>query len=374
MGMKMGLATATASAATRPITLPPFHGVLALDSDRLSRVNSRFAGEVVEMGQPSPSKGELAFRVGDQVHAGDLLAVVWSKELGEKKSELVDALAKLRAEELLLKRLRHLYESGAGPERSVRDSERNVQAARVDVAKAERTLRTWRLTDADLKAIQAEADRIIALDRRPAPSPDWARVELRAPRDGVILEKNIAIGDLVDPTSTVFRIGDLSQLAVWAHVYEEDLMLLQALPQPIRWTVALPSRGGATFSGTLGKIGAVIDPAQHTALVSGRVENLRGDLKAGQFVTVTIELPAPTREVELPAAAVVEDGRESAVFVQPDPGVQRYQRRPVKVLRRFRDVIYVRAEETGVQPGDRVVTAGALLLLNAMDQLPPAGK
>src|SRR5262249_27253590 len=127
---------------------------------------------------------------------------------------------------------------------------------------------------------------------------------------------------------------------------------------------------GAAFSGTLEKIGAVIDPAQHTGLVSGRVENPSGDLKAGQFVTVSIVLPPPTGELEVPAAAVVEDGRESIVFVQPDAREPRSLRRPVTVLRRFRDFVYVRAAENGLKAGDRVATAGALLLCEAMEQLP----
>src|SRR5262249_11789734 len=110
------------------------------------------------------------------------------------------------------------------------------------------------------------------------------------------------------------------------------------------------------------------DPNQQTALASGTVENPRGELKVGQFVTVTVELPPPKGEVDLPAEAVVEDGRESLVFVRRTPG--EFVRRRVEVTRRFHDVISVKLPEGGVSPGDVVATGGALLLRDALEQLP----
>lgn len=383
---KMGLQIAPACLPTRAVCMPPFQGVLALDNDRLSRVHSRFAGEVVEIGTttgkaaidgsfsqaaPASRSDERPLQVGDHVSQGDLLAVVWSKDLGEKKSEFVDALAKLRSEEQVLARMKKLADVGAGAERSVRESERNVQAARVDVSKAERTLRTWRLTDADITEIRAEATRLIALDNRGPEPSDWARVEIRAAIDGVILEKNITKGDLVETTSDLFKIGDVSRLIVWAHLYEEDLPLLEKLPRPVAWTVSLAARPDVRFEGRLEKISSVIDPAQHTALVSGRVENPTGDLKIGQFVTVTVQLPPCADEVELPASAVVEDGHDSVVFVQPEADTPKFARRPVAVVRRLRDAIYVRVAQSsdGLRPGDRIVTTGGLMLQNAMNEL-----
>ncbi|MFO0852457.1 MAG: efflux RND transporter periplasmic adaptor subunit [Gemmataceae bacterium] len=374
---RIGLKTTVLASRTQPIRLPPLQGTLALDNNRWARVHSRFAGEVVALGTTADPgladfpTGSAArpLRDGDPVHKGDLLAVVWSRDLGLLKSQMVDAVAALRADELTLRRLEEAYQGG-GSERSVRDARQKVAAGRNAVATAERALRTSRLTDEEVAAVRAEADRLATADT-PARSTgvgDWARVEVRAPQDGVILEKNVAVGDIVDTAADLFRVGDLSTLVVWTHVYEDDLPLLQSLPRPIRWTVSVPSRPGLSFPGTLDQIKPVIDPAQHTALATGRVENPSGELRVGQFVTVAVDLPPPVGEVELPADAVVEDGRESLAFVRTPDG--RYARTPVKVARRFRDVVRVRAEPNGVKPGDTVVTAGALLLRDAMDSQP----
>ncbi len=367
---KMGLGTTAAACAAHAVALPSFQGVLALDNDHLSRIHSRFAGEVVEIGH-STDGSDPTLRVGDSVKKGDLLAVIWSSEVGQKKSELVEALNKLKAEEQLRDRLKTLYEGGAGSGRTFRDAEKDVQSRLASVANIERTLRTWRLTDEDLAEIHAEATRIAESDKLPDEKNTWARVEVRAPMSGVILEKNLVVGDIVDTTTDLFKIGELSHLVVWAHVYEEDLPLLESFPRPVQWTVVRPSTPGEQYSGQLDKIGAVIDPVQHTALVTGKVDNASGDLKIGQFVTVSIKLPPSSHELELPSTAVVDDGLQSVVFVQPNVSESRFVRRPVRIVRRFRDEVYIQSTEQSVKAGDHVVTSGALMLQNAMDQIAP---
>jgi cobalt-zinc-cadmium efflux system membrane fusion protein len=371
---RMGLKTTPAAEPTRPLTLPAFQGTLAPDPERAARVHSRFPGEVVSVEPPADPKLPTArpVRVGDRVRQGDVLAVVWSKDLGEKKSELVDALARLRADETTVRRLEEAVKEvpGAIAGRTLLEARAKVEADRVAADRAERTLRVWRLTDKEIDAVRAEVDRLSDPKARGEAPADWARVEVPATRDGVILVKNAAPGDIVDTTADLFVIGDLSRLAVWAHVYEEDLPLVQALPRPVKWSVEVLSRPGTKLPGTLEHISPVIDTNQHTALITGLVDNPAGELIVGQSVTVTVELPPPGGEVVLPADAVFEDGRQSAVFIQPNTGTWRLVRVPIRVTRRFRDAVYVKAEENGVRRGTLVVTAGALLLRDVMNALP----
>jgi cobalt-zinc-cadmium efflux system membrane fusion protein len=310
------------------------------------------------------------------------LAVVWSKDLGEKKSELIDGLAKLRYDRLQYDQIKALFDKGAKPEQAVRDAELAIQGDLNAVAKAERTLRTWRLTDAEIATVREEAEKLAA--KMVAKAHDgqvsdaaWARVEVRAPMDGVILEKNVNFGDVVDTTADLYKIGDRGW-AVWVHVFEEDLPKLQdpKLPQPLPWTIRVPAMPGVTFAGHLERVGDIIDPNQHTALAVGHIDNPSGLFKAGQFVTATIELPASPDEIEVPATALVEDGRESVIFVQPDPNKLRFTKRQVKVLRRFHDVVYLAAKPVEgkgepIRPGDLVVTGGAVFLNDALADLPP---
>jgi cobalt-zinc-cadmium efflux system membrane fusion protein len=379
-----GIRTAEASSATRPRLLPPLTGCLAVDSNRLAHVHSLFAGEIVALGTVAGGEAERVtddpaarlLQTGDRVQAGQLLAVVWSKDLGEKKSELVDALSRLRVDKETLNRLKNAGE-GVVAQRQIRDAERTVESDLIAVARAEATLRSWRVEEKEIHAAAAEAERLARKESRRAlaANHNWARVEVRAKSAGIILEKNVTVGDVVDTTVDLFKVADLSKLAVWAHVYEDDLPALQALPRPIQWSVQMPANPAHGWTGTLERIGEIVDPNQHTVLVSGLVDNPSGDLKAGQFITAAVALPAQPGEVEVPSSALVEDGRESILFVQEDSQEPRFARRRVSVVRRFHDVVYVRADPAAgtaqaLHAGERVVTSGAIHLKEALDELP----
>lgn len=394
----LGIHVIQAETTTKPRTLAPLAGSLAVEANRLARVHARFAGEVVDFGtmkeetmSPTGSPMTVARPIsfGDHVDKNQLLAVLWSKDLGEKKSELVDAISRLRLDQETLQRLEEGYQKGAIPERSVREAERTVEADHIAMAKAERTLRSWRLTEPEIEAIKAEAERIRLRkgQRDPQQEKEWARVEVRAPIAGKVLEKNItAVGDIVDTSMDLYKIADLSKLSVWAHAYEEDLPAILALPRPIRWSIQLKSDPRLKpFPGTVDKIGDIIDPNQHTALILGQVDNSEGRLRAGQFITATIEIPAASDEVVIPTTALVEDGYDSIVFVQPNPNKPEFTMRRVVVARRQQHEVFVRARLTSkdklaasstkgvalspLHPGELVVTAGALELKAKVEDL-----
>ena len=84
--------------------------------------------------------------------------MVWSKDLGEKQSELVVGLSKLKADERQLVRLKELLKVGGTAERSLRDAERAVESDRVAVRKVESTLRSVRPSEEEIAVVRAEAE------------------------------------------------------------------------------------------------------------------------------------------------------------------------------------------------------------------------
>ena len=89
-----------------------------------------------------------------------MLAIVWSRELGEKKSELVDALSQQRLDTATRDRLASIAKTGAIPERELKELERAVETDRVAVSRIRRTLQTWRITSKDVAEVEAEASRL----------------------------------------------------------------------------------------------------------------------------------------------------------------------------------------------------------------------
>lgn len=377
------------AAAPRPLELS---GSLFFNPDRLGRIQSRFAGEVVAIGTTAQQDGSSAahkrlLEYGDTVTQGQVMAVVQSKDLGEKKSELVDALVQLALDEKRLVERTKAYYQGALPEDTLNQIHRDVASDRNNVLKIERTLRTWKVAEEEIKTVKDEAHLVSEgkKQRDLKKEMEWAKVEVRASFDGTIVEKNLNVGNIVDSTFDLFKIADLRKLGVVVHAYEEDLRTLRALPPGYPWQL----RAGADLNHRLlpnngiQKIGLVVDPTQHTDPIMGLVDNSGGDLRVGQFVTATVNLPAPPKVVSLPTSALAEDGDESIVFVQPDPAKPRYVRRRVSVAMRLRDAVYVRSElieserKKGleeVKPGEVLVTEGVLELQATLEDLQAKAK
>ncbi len=402
LGMRKGsvdqIAVADLPSRGLPLVMP---GSTALDPAHLIRVRVRFApAEMVEIGKiddPHASPGEIPPRrrdlqAGDPVKKGDLLAVLFSVDLGNKKNDLFDALSQLRLDEEVLKRAE--AHAAAVPEVFLLNAQRNVQADINAVSRAENTLKTWEISEEEIQAVRDEVKNYSSdqdcRDKEKDRLKQWARVELRAPVDGFVIEQNVALHEtVVDNTTNLFQIAKVDPLIVLASVPEDDLPALQELKVQTRnhigWTVN--AVGTQPIAGYVDDIGYLIDPNQHTAVVRGHIPNPDGLLRAGQFVTATVELLPPKDVVEVPIGALVEDGKDSIVFVQTDPKEPVYTMRRVEVTDRFDRTAYVRsvpvtkkgedraAGDAGqaslptepLKKGERVVTTGALEFKSALE-------
>jgi multidrug efflux pump subunit AcrA (membrane-fusion protein) len=218
-----------------------------------------------------------------------------------------------------------------------------------------------RLTKDELTRYQ---DRILDLAEKEAKTmekatlPDrendnpWGRVTLRAPDDGIMVERNIARHEIVqDPTTNLFQIARVDRLLVIANAPEDDLPILNALPASQRnWTVRTV---GATVTtevpGRIDEIGYLIDPNQHTAIIKGYINNPKDKngqflMRAGQFVSATLQIGPPADVVEVPTDCLVEDGKYCVVFVQTDAAHNHYTMRRVQVTHRFEQSAFVLRE------------------------------
>ena len=324
-----------------------------------------------------------ALQFGDAVKKGQLLAVLWSRDLGEKKSELIDSLVQLDLDTATLERLEKLNRDGAIPEREYREAARAVEVDANSVARITRTLKMWRVDDAELQAVQDEAAR---LTESHAPTSGegagrWAKAEIRAALGGVLLEINVAAGDVVSPEDILFQVGDLVRLQMIAFAYEEELPHLEQMPKDHRnWEIRLPSSPNVPAqTGEIDQLGEVVDPVQHTVAVMGWVDNSKGLLRAGQFVSAVVHLPPPGNEASIPTTALIEKGGEKLIFVQQNSDPLFVQRR-VSLSRLVGDQACIHIEPPpqsdpsvyGLKPGERVVSSGAVELQQALADLQAA--
>ena len=411
LGIRKGqqdlLAVAQPPTAMRPLALS---GSTALDPIRLGRIRARFApARVVEISpirDVSRKTGATEFRElrpGDHVSKGDILGVFYSVDVGSKKNDLLDALTQLQLDQKVLDNAEKHRE--AVPEVFMLTAERAVQTDRNQVDRALHNLEAWDIPQDEIDALREEARKQAAdknawkktregtwvtggeppaadkIDPTKLKENPWGRVTLHAPFDGIIVERNVHVDEMVvDQTVNLFQIADVSRLPVIANAPEDQLPVLEALHEnERRWTVqTVGAESAAGLPGTIDEIGYLIDPNQHTAIIKGYVDNPGQRLRAGQYVAATVAIPPPAGVVEIPIDALVDDGNQSLVFVQTDAANTQYTMRRVQVTSRFERTVFVRstpipkeeqltareAEEgllpkEALQPGERLLQSGA---------------
>ena len=392
---------------TRPLTL---YGSTSLNPATLVRIRARFAPcQVVQIGkhpvypgEPGNTSGQTEEREllpGDHVKKGDVLGVYFSVDVGCKKNDLLDALVQCELDQ-------KIYDSMATKSSSIPQLTLNIQWSKVQsdrnaINRAFNNLLVWNIPQEEIDALHAEAKKI-SQDKKAwyqtregrwvkgekqgktGHDPDkendnpWGRVTLRAPFDGIIIERNPTVGETVqDPTTNLFQIAQVDRLLVIANAPEDELPTLNALkPEERKWTVQTVSAVGG-LKGRIEEIGYLIDPNQHTAVVKGFIDNPKELIRGGQYLSCTVQIPPPTDVVEVPMDAVVEDGKYAVIFVQPDPAKHCYTMRRVQLTNRFEKTAFVRSKpfakeeqltaeekEMGMlpleplRPGERILRSG----------------
>jgi cobalt-zinc-cadmium efflux system membrane fusion protein len=411
------IAVARRPSMTRPLVFP---GSTALDPTRLARIRARFApARVVELGKTwdRAKTGRTEFRErrpGDFVSKGDILGVFYSVDVGSKKNDLLDALVQLELDQKILDRVE--ANRSSVPEVYYLTQIRAVQGDRNALNRALNSLKVWDIPQEEIDELHAEAKKI-AIDRDAwLKTPEgrwvnrekqpvgkkadhsgttdenpWGRVTLRAPFDGIVVERNLHAGEVVvDNTVNLFQIADVRRMLIEANCPEDELPILESLDRgERRWTVqTVSAQAGNGLPGTIDEVGYLIDPNQHTAVIKGYIDNPGKRIRGGQYVTATVAIPPPDGVVEIPTDSLVDDGLQALVFVQPDPAMPRFAMRRVQVTHRFDHTVFVRSTpipeaerltpqeaEAGLLPreplqaGERVLVSGAVELKAALTEL-----
>jgi cobalt-zinc-cadmium efflux system membrane fusion protein len=234
--------------------------------------------------------------VGQKIEANQPLVTLSSADLGRARADLQSARARAELAATSLARKRDL-----AAERLV--AQRELQEAEAEATSA----------SAELRAAQA------AVKALTAGGGGGSQLVLRAPVPGVVIERDVVQGQLVDPSKTLFRVGDLSRLWLEAHVFERDAVAVR-LGTVARVTLtALP---GKSFDAQVAVVGREVDASSRTISVRLELDNPDDVLRPGMSATVHLPLgDASGTIVAVPLAAVQRVGDAWCVFLPKGAGV-----------------------------------------------------
>jgi cobalt-zinc-cadmium efflux system membrane fusion protein len=267
---------------------------------------------------------------GDTVAAGDVLAELDSAELGRVRADVVAARAHAEATSATLERKSRLAASTV--------SEAELAAARSDDAIARAELAA---AEAALAAFGADLEG----------GAVWA---MRSPVAGTVIDRNARVGELADPSHTLFRVADLRSLWLLVHAFERDALRVVSGTDVEVTFAALPNR---TFPGRVEHVGLQVDPTSRTVPVRVVIDNTQDLLRPGMSATARLPLSATAGVVSVPARALQRLRDAWVVFVPRD--AETFEIRSVGRGRDAGDDVEVLS---GLVAGETVVVDGAFLL------------
>ncbi len=180
-------------------------------------------------------------------------------------------------------------------------------------------------------------------------------LEILAPADGFVIEKNIVQGQMVDAGMKLYRLADLGIVWVFAQVYEQDLPYVQLGQEATVKLASLPDR---EFRGRVTYVYPNVDEKTRTAKVRLEFENPGYFLKPGMFVSAQITAELEPSALLVPNSAVLRSGEKNTVFVALPGG--KFDPRTVALgPEAEHDMVEV---ISGLQEGEHIVASGQFML------------
>lgn len=287
--------------------------------------------------------------IGDRVKAGQILATIVAPELdhqisqaeatlGQLKAALQQAEANQKLTRVTWQREQPLVKEGWLPR----------QQGTIDVQTLKANEAAVGVAQANVVAQQAQLD--VLRQQKTYQS-------VVAPFDGVITQRNIDIGSLVqaDAVSSTFMFTLLQSNMIRTQVYVPQDEAVGVQPG-IDAVIHVPELPGRSFPGKVTRIADALQPGTRTLLVEIDIANPDGTLSPGTYTTAELRIPRATARLTVPAGAIIFNQKGLQVAVVEN-GIAHL--RAITVARDLGTAVEV---TEGVRAGDQVILNPAVEL------------
>jgi len=321
-----GIEIGTAAPARIRSTLQ-LQGEIQFNQDRVVRVVPRLSGVIAS----------ASTSLGDRVKRGDVLAVIESQDLGNLKGEYLAAQQRLTLARTTFDREKKLWEEKISAEQDYLASRQALSEAEIAQRNAEQKLLGLGFSREALQRQKLEG---------------LTRLEIRAPIDGVVIEKKISAGEAVGADAGMYVIADLA--TVWADmtIFPADLSRVK-VGQKVK--VKAPALG-AEADGVISHVGALIGEQTRTAKARVTLRNPDQRWRPGLFVSIDVVQDETEVPVAVPLAAIQTLRDWKVVFARFDDV---FEARPVELGRSDGESVEI---VKGLAPGTRYAATNSFVL------------
>jgi RND family efflux transporter MFP subunit len=340
------VATIQASPSTTSVTLPGTTAAFAA-----ANIYARATGYI----------SQRNVDIGDRVKAGDLLVQLAVPELDDQISQNEATLNQLKSALDQAEANRKLAEVTWGRDEPL------VKKGWVTPQQGDVDLQTLKAREAAVAVAQHNVLAQENLVKQLHQNRDYASVV--APFDGVITQRNVDVGSLVQGDATsgtfMFEIMQKDVIRVWVYV-PQDAAFGVALG--IDAVVRVPEIPNRDFPGKVTRTADAQQSGTRTLLTEVDLPNLDGALRSGVYCSVELKIQRQTPSFLVPADAIIFNSNGLQVAVLNDG---KAEIRKVRVARDFGTRVEV---DTGVKAGDQVILNPPVNLVDdgAVKPLPEA--
>jgi membrane fusion protein, heavy metal efflux system len=313
-------------------------GTIDFNENMLVQVFSQYPGKILK----------AFYNIGDDVKRGDILFTIDSPDLLQAESTLLASAGVLELQKKTLARVTGLLKSGGSAQKDVDQSTSDEQTAEGNFKAARDAVRIFGKSEADVDQI-VESRKIDSTLVVPSPIA------------GRVVTRNAAPGFLTQPGTAPapFQVADISTMWMVANVIETDAPAYK-VGQPVEATV--PAYPDKVFKGHVTNIGSIIDPNSHRQLVRAEIEDPEHLLRSGMYASFVIRVADAAHALAVPEAGVVREG-DGTMTVWTTRDNRHFVKRIVTTGIRQDGWVQIL---DGLQPGETVVTDGAVFLSNKL--------
>ncbi|MGE3786942.1 MAG: efflux RND transporter periplasmic adaptor subunit [Nitrospirales bacterium] len=279
--------------------------------------------------------------LGDEVKEGDVLALLYSHELGLAQSTYLRAIAELSLAEKAFARGKYLWTQKVISQAKYIQRQGEWVVKNVAVQEAQERLRLLGMSDSQIQDLKST-------------HKFQSYLAVQAPFSGRIIHYSISRGEVVEPGAHLFTIADLKKVWVVANIPEIDI---PSIREGKTVTIRVASFPNERFTGTIVIAGDVLDPSTRTMMVRAEVNNEHHRLKPEMYASVRLHFNRDPQALTVPTMAIQQHQGSPFVFVKHD--ANHFEPRPVTLGEENGDETKVLS---GLAEGELVVTAGAFTL------------
>lgn len=305
---------------------------IEVDEQRVARIGAAVTGRVTQ----------IHAALGQPVRRGEQLATLHSTELSTAQLAYLKALSQAELQRRAVDRAKLLFASDVIGAAELQRRESEFAQAQAEMQASHDQLGVLGMTESAMNKL-AESRAVHSLS------------SITATLDGVVIERKVTPGQVVQPADALFTVADLSHVWLVAEVPEQQAVLVKKGEAA---QAEIPALNGKRIEGRLIYVADTVNPDRRTVTVRMDVDNPERMLKPEMLASMLIE-GAPQRRLLVPVAAVVREDNKDHVFVQLED--MRFQLRSVILGQENNGYAPV---QSGLKSGERIVTEGAFHLNN----------